>query len=75
MKSLKRPIQRKGLGASLATGVLPLALAFALGETQPTVAEARGPSADHRASAFIDAKNRPTGRFLKQPVRFPQGNR
>ncbi len=75
MKSLIRTMLRKGLGASLGTGVLALALALALGVTQPTTAAAGGPSAGHRASAFIDAKNRPTGRFLKQPVRFPQRKR
>ncbi len=56
MKSLIRSTQRKGLGASLGTGILALALAFALGVTQPTTAEAGGPSADHRASAFINAE-------------------
>ena len=75
MKSSNRTHRRQGLGASLATGTLALALAFTLSVTQPTAAAANGPSADHQASASIDANNRPTGRFLKQPMRFPRRKR
>ena len=73
MKSSNQTNRRQGLIASVATGILALALAFTLGVKQPTVAD--GPSAEHRPSAFIDANNRPTGRFLKQPVRFQQAKR
>lgn len=75
MKSSNQTNRRQGLSASVATGILALALAFTLGVNQPTVAVADGPSAEHRPSAFIDANNRPTGRFLKQPVRFQQAKR
>ncbi len=45
MKSSNQTNRRQGLSASVATGILALALAFTLGVKQPTVAVADGPSA------------------------------